>query len=381
MRVLLVIDHFGSGGAQRQMVELACGLKRRGHTVEMFVYFPQYDFFREQLDQAHIIVHEHAKGTSGSLGVLRSLIAVMRGARFDVVASFLSTANIYAELARLTAPGVRLIVSERTSFHDDKSAAGALLRRLLHVVADRVVANSETQAHWLKRRPWLSGKVSCILNGVDLEKFRPEQAAAVRGRQLRLLGIGRVGPEKNLLNLIAALARLESESGPLPEIDWAGSRDPSPAGRRYCDQVDAMLASLPGVQRRWRWLGLHKDVPALLHHHDALVHPSLYEGAPNAVCEALAAGKPVLASNVCDHPRLVADGKRGFLFDPRSAASIGAAIAKLADLDADTWRAFADDAREYAEAELGMERMVGQYEALFQSLLGGRARYQADVRG
>ena len=50
MKVLLVIDHFGPGGAQRQIVELACGMQRRGHEIEMFVYFPEHGFFRPLLD-------------------------------------------------------------------------------------------------------------------------------------------------------------------------------------------------------------------------------------------------------------------------------------------------------------------------------------------
>jgi glycosyltransferase involved in cell wall biosynthesis len=374
MKVLLVIDHFGSGGAQRQMVELACGLQRRGHAVEMFVYFPHYDFFRGRLDQQHIAVHEHHKGATGPGGVLAKLAAVMRRGRFDVVVSFLSTANIYAELARIAAPATRLVVSERTSYHDDKSAPGALLRRLLHLLADRVVANSETQAAWLRGRPWLTGKVSCIYNGVDLEAFQADEAPPPTARVLRLLGVGRIGPEKNLLGLITALARFGQEFGYLPEVAWAGPRDESPAGRRYGEQLDALLASHPAVQRHWQWLGLQRDVPALLRQCHALVHPSFYEGAPNAICEALAAGRPVLASNVCDHPLLVADGERGFLFDPGSPESIGAAIARLGALDADAWRAFGHNARRYAEAELGMDRMVGRYEGLLMSLLGSAAQ-------
>ena len=136
MKVLLIIDHFGSGGAQRQMVELACGLSRRGHVVEMFVYFPHHDFFRAHLDDLHILVHEHPKLGVGSIRVVMGLAGVMRRGMFDVAVSFLSTANIYAELARLAAPRTRLIVSERTSFHHDKSAAGAVVRRLLHLTAD-----------------------------------------------------------------------------------------------------------------------------------------------------------------------------------------------------------------------------------------------------
>jgi glycosyltransferase involved in cell wall biosynthesis len=71
--------------------------------------------------------------------------------------------------------------------------------------------------------------------------------------------------------------------------------------------------------------------------HDALIHPSLYEGLPNAVCEALAAGLPVLISNVCDHPLLVVEGERGFLFDPSDPLSIAMSIERAAALDADSW--------------------------------------------
>jgi glycosyltransferase involved in cell wall biosynthesis len=293
---------------------------------------------------------------------------VMRRGRFDVAASFLNTANLYAELARLAAPRIRLIVSERSSFHDDRSAVPALLRRLLHLLADRVVANSETQTQWLRRRRWLRSRVACIYNGVDLEKFRPEalpETQTLSGQGLRLLGVGRIGPEKNLHNVIQALAHFAKRFGYLPEVAWAGQRDTSPAGQRYCEQLDTLLASLPAVQRHWQWLGLQTDVPELLRGHDALIHASLYEGMPNAVCEALAAGRPVLASAVCDHPLLVADGKRGFLFDPRSPDSIATAIANLAQLGPDARRALGRNAREYAEAELGLERMVDRYHALF----------------
>src|SRR5580700_8717267 len=143
MKLLLVIDHFGSGGAQRQMVELACGLEGRGHTIELFVYFPQLNFFRARLQQRQITVHEQEKSSGGSVKVVRNLAALIRRGGFDVVVSYLSTANIYAELAIVAAPQTRLVVSERTSDQDDKSAIGALLRRLLHVFADQVVANSE----------------------------------------------------------------------------------------------------------------------------------------------------------------------------------------------------------------------------------------------
>lgn len=374
MKALLVIDHFGSGGAQRQIVELACGLRRRGHDVEMFVYFPGHDFFRDAIESQEIPVHECAKDRVGSLGVVGKLAGVVRAGRFDVVISFLSTANIYAEFAAVATPRTRLIVSERSSFHDDRSALTALLRRLLHLLADRVVANSETQARWLNGKRWLRSKVSCIYNGVDLAKFSVDPTRSSPGRRLRLLGIGRVGPEKNLQNLILGLARFGEQFGYVPEVSWAGPRDGGRAGLKYGERLDALLASLPAVRESWHWLGLQSDVAALLRQHDALIHPSLYEGAPNAICEALASGRPVLASGVCDHPLLVADARRGFLFDPKDPVSIAAAIARLANVDDSTWQSFGRNARAYAEAELGIETMVGRYEALCGELLGARKR-------
>ncbi|HVO48291.1 MAG TPA: glycosyltransferase [Steroidobacteraceae bacterium] len=368
MRVLLVIDHFGSGGAQRQMVELACGLAARGHSVEVFVYFPQYDFFRSRLEAQRIPVHEYPKDAGGSLAVVRGLASVLRKGAFDVVAAYQSTANLYAELARLAAPSTRLVVSERTSYHDDRSAIGALARRLLHLLADRVVANSRTQARWLATKPWLTRRVACIYNGVDLEAFRPAPGAPESPDDLRLVGIGRIGPEKNLLNLVAALGHFERQFGYVPQIGWAGGHDESEAGTRYRKRLEESLAKLPRVAQRWHWLGLQNDVPALLSRYHALVHPSWYEGLPNAVCEALAAGMPVLASSVCDHPLLVAEGQRGFLFDPADPRAIAAAIARLAALDAAGWRAFGVNAREYAVANLGLQTMVNSYERLFGEL-------------
>ena len=189
---------------------------------------------------------------------------------------------------------------------------------------------------------------------------------------MRLLGVGRVGPEKNLLNLITALAEFEAQFGCVPEVGWAGQRDSSGAGRRYCGRIDDLLSGLPSVRDHWHWLGLQADIASLLGEYDALIHPSLYEGLPNAVCEALAAGMPVLASNVCDHPLLVAEGVRGYLFDPHDPGAIAGAIAKLTQLDPDAWRKFGCNAREYATTHLGVDGMVDNYATLFADLLAGR---------
>ena len=378
MRILLFIDHFGTGGAQRQIVELACGLARHGRDVEVLSYFPHRNFFRSRLQDSGIVVHDYHKGRGFSLGVIRRLAALVRERHIDVLVAYLSSPSVYAEVVKLLAPQVKLVVSERTSHLDDKSVTAAFARRALHVLADHVVANSHAQCRWLKRKWWLSGKTSCIYNGIDTAALRAApRSLPGPGEPLRLLGVGRIGPEKNLVNLLRALALLDAGDGAACEVSWVGEPDESPAGVRYRREIDAHLESLPGLRQRWHWLGVRSDIPAVLREHHALIHPSLYEGLPNVVCEALASGMPVLISNVCDHPSLVTEGERGFLFDPLAPESMAAAIVRLRGLSEAAWRSFSDNASRYAAETLDTQRMTAEYEKLFVSLLAGRSGVHA----
>lgn len=367
MKILLVIDHFGSGGAQRQLVNLALGLKERGHEVQIFIYYPEHAFFRDPLERAGVTVHEVHKGRGFSMKVVRRLAALLREESFDGVISFLDTPNVYAELAATWSSGTRLIVSERASHRSDRNRVEALLRRLLHGRADVVVANSHSHAAWLARHPWLRGRTATIYNGYPIGAAAPTPDPPP---PLRLLAVGRVGPEKNGLNLVRALALLHDRHGRVPHVSWVGKQDGRPAGLAYRRELDRLLELHPEVRAHWSWLGERSDVPDLLRSHHALVHPSLHEGLPNVVCEALLAGRPVIASNVCDHPLLVEEGRRGFLFDPEDPRSIADAIDRLSGLSPERWTELSRNARRFAEDTLGIDRMVDEYEALLKGSAG-----------
>ena len=346
------------------MVELACALSNRGHDIEMFVYHPQYDFFGARLEEHAIRIHRVSQGRGFSLTVLRKLRSVAQSG-VDVVLSYQNSANIYAELSKGFSRRPKLVVSERTSYIDDRSRASALTRRLLHACADHVVTNSQSQCAWLMRYPWLRNKVSCIYNGVDSQDYPSEPLIPAAGERLRLLAIGRVGVEKNVDSLIHAL-RLVAKEGSVPLVNWAG---PKVEGDPYVKRVDELLRNSPEVHEHWRWLGVRDDVPELLASHHALVHPSLYEGLPNAVCEALAAARPVLLSDTCDHPLLTGNGKRGFLFDPKDPQSMAEAIRSLMNLAPSAWHDMGLSGREYATLNLSLDKMAVEYETLFRCVV------------
>jgi len=368
MKVLFVIDSLGSGGAQRQVVNLACGLKAKGHSVELLVYFPDLRFFRPEIDAVGIPVHEVRKGKGFSLKVLWRLTLLLRTRRYEVVISFLTTPNIYCEMVKLINPATRLIVSERSSNALDGSPLGALARRLLHLAANSVVTNSESHRNWLSKFPWLRSKTVTIYNGYTMFPLPDRQLVNHTG-EFRYLVIGRVDAGKNGLRLIKALILFRRKHGRTPVISWAGRREVGGGSRAYIDEMEALLAQHPTIFANWHWLGERSDVPDLLATHDALIHPSLYEGLPNVVCEALIAGCPVIISNVCDHPLLVEEGSRGFLCDPLSEESICAAIERFESLKCQDRINMGLKARKYAEDHLTIDCMVSSYEALLRKCL------------
>ena len=356
-----MIDDLGSGGAQRQLVNVARGLATRGHHVELFTYHPT-EHFRPALDEAGIRVHLRTKMWRFGIAPLRALRRLITDGRFDTVLAFLETPAVYAELATRGLRGVRLVVGERNTVPRGRASITRVLKSQLHRAADAVVANSHAHRDWMAHWfPFLVPKLSVIWNGVDLDEFRPRVGQPCNG-ELRLLGIGRIAPQKNLSRLVDAVARCQ-ENGIALRVEWLGRED---------DVAEAeavkRLVIARGLERSWIWWGERPDTAERLRACDVLIAPSLWEGLPNAICEALATGVPVLASDVSDNARLVPDGEHGFLFDPEDVAAITGAITRFARLASPDRLALGQRGRVFAERRLGLATCVDSYECLLTSL-------------
>ena len=123
------------------------------------------------------------------------------------------------------------------------------------------------------------------------------------------------------------------------------------------------------MKSQWKWEGEKKDVSSYYKSYDYLIHPSIYEGLPNVICEALLDGMPVLASNVCDNGLLVREGERGFLFDPRSPQDISMAIARCVNLPDEEYSKFSRNCQKYARENLNLDQQVIKLENLFNQLI------------
>jgi glycosyltransferase involved in cell wall biosynthesis len=364
MRILLVIDHFGRGGAQRQLTNLALALKALGHEVDIFVYYA-HAALRHDVDCAGIPVIQAAKSSRFSIAVPRKLAKQLRLGSYDVAMSYLDTPNLYLEIASLLRSRTKIVVSERSQFEPGILTMGKRILENCHRAANFVVVNSNAHRQRLVEEfPWMAPRLRVIYNGVE-ERFFDGAVPKQSDGCVKFVVVSTVVPIKNALNLARAVAVCVAKGMDI-SVSWVGRCPDSSVD--YLDRVNNAIAHL-GLRNRWTWLGEQLDVVSLLTTHHALIHPSIHEGLPNAVCEAMARGLPVLAGDVGDHSLLL-EKRSGLLFDPRRAASIANAIGRYLQYTVSERQSIGIAARKTAVEKLSIERFSHEYETLFFSLIG-----------
>lgn len=346
------------------MVNLALGLKRSSYNIELLVYHPQEIFFKRIIETNKIKINIITKKSGISLKFLWKISRFFRKKKYDTVVSFLIAPNFYAILGKLLSfSSVKLIVSERSSFLADSNRFFSFLIRFLYIFSETVVANSVSHANFLKRHLWLKNKVKIISNGY-LPLPKPRLPNSWKSKTLRVLILGRISHVKNGVKILKALQLFKKRNGYYPLTSWAGRNEFDPKSLEMRSQMDEILKKDQELFCHWRWLGEIKSVPEQLLLCDVLLHPSKYEGLPNAICEAFLAGRAVIASNVCDHSLLIEEGNRGFLCNPNSDKSICSAIERFTKLSKAQKIEMGVRARRFAKKNLSLKLMIEKYKAI-----------------
>lgn len=362
MKILCVVDHFGSGGAQRQIVNLAIGLAARGHNVDFFVYHKEHNFFEHLLEEKNIRIYKIDIHKTSIPSFLKALIQIITKNEYKAVISYLAIPSALCEIIKPFNGKHKLLVSERSNFLDEKSMLKSIMLRLLHTFSDHVICNSYTQASWIRKKfPWLKRKTVSIHNGYDIALYQQRTISKTTHSGLSLIGIGRLSPEKNIECLIHALVLFHQRNGWCPNVKWVGSLTHS-ADQAYVNRLKVLLLQYSAVNEQWLFAGELSSVNDLISGSHALVLPSLYEGLPNVLCEALLLGRPVIASDVCDMPQLITNHYNGFLFNPHSSAALMSCIETLVRMPEDEYRLMCSNARTFACDHLSIDRLVSEYE-------------------
>ena len=361
--IALVIDGLGSGGAQKQICTLAVGLKKHGYNV-CVLYYHDEDFFKSFLDindVKHELVPRANSKILSTISLVSNLVRKIRRDNITNVIAFLEGPALYTELSRLVYPFFKLIVSERFMTVGELSLRAKFLGGM-HRLASSVTVNSQSQFIRMQNDfPFLQESLFCIYNGYSTPGYKEPVR---QGSDIcRFLVVSSVAAKKNPVNLVMAAAKLKN-SGFRFRITWAGSTFISTTGTSVFDECQRLIEKF-GLEEYFSFIGEVRDVIQLYNSSDWLVHPSFYEGLPNAICEALSVGLPVLASDVCDHPYLI-DNSRGMLFDPNSVDSIASVLISAIEVDEDKFRTFSLNCRKYFEDKLAVNYMVEKYLKLLE---------------
>jgi len=341
VKIVMLTESLGSGGAERQVCTLAGEFKRRGHEVRVVTYAPG-DFYRPLLEKDNI---EHIfLGGSGKLSWAGNIRRFLRDNRQDVVLAFLAGPSAYAELACLPWRRWGLVVSERLAVAGQR----AVLKRLLHNVADYVVTNSHANRFIIENgRLVPKRKLVTIYNAVQLAILEPEPSYSSDACGLRLVVAARVQFQKNVRGLLQALRIYNDLHGKDQlSVHWYGNQTAEP---RLFEEVCSEICRL-GLQDTIQFYPPTPQIHDVMRRSDAILLPSFKEGLPNAVCEGMMLGKPIIMSAVCDAGNLVEEGRNGYLFDPNSPASIATALSRFAALSSKARGEMGGVSRKKAEA-------------------------------
>jgi starch synthase (maltosyl-transferring) len=366
-RVGLCITELEVGGAERCLVELATRLDRRRFEPHVYALSPPppqgQTMLVERLADAGVpVTFLDGRRAADVPRTVRRLAGALRADGIELLQTFLFHANVLGALAARRA-GVRRLCWGIRVAEPGRRWRDWAARRLLGRVDRHVCVSREVAEFWARRMRLGAERTLVIANGVDLERQRAAPidlttiGLPVGARAL--VCVGRIDQQKNTAWLVELGPTI---LGKLPEhhLLFVGQGP-------LRQSLEARAAEL-GLAGRVRFVGWRPDVPGILAASDLLLLPSRWEGMPNVVLEAMAAGMTVVATSAEGvgellgraGPQMVAHG---------DGAAFAAAVVELAG-DAEQRALWGRRNLERAATQFSLQAMVQRYEALYEGLFG-----------
>ena len=375
MRILFLARSLEVGGAERQLSALATGLKRRGHEVEVALFYAG-GALEAGARAAGVPVVTLDKRSRWDLArfTARTLREIRRF-RPDVVHGYLVAPNLLAVAVRPLVPGARIVWGLRASDMDWSrygrlQEASFAASRVAARFADLLIVNSEAGARYHAQQGFPVSTLRVVHNGIDLETWRPDRERGLAARTRwgfgpadRVFGIAaRLDPMKDHVTFLEAAVRVAVADGAARFVAIGGGLEP------YASELKRHPAATR-LAGRLVWAGETADMLSAYNALDALVLASAFgEGFPNAVAEAMACGVPCAVTDVGDAALVVGD--EGIVVPAKDHAALALAMMTLAGPASP--RAPRVAARDRIAGRFSVEAMVDATEALLVALVSDR---------
>lgn len=369
--ILFLGSQMATGGAQNVLLTLAQWFQQQGYCV-VVAFFYDRDGLQSRWEQKYSFPIINLGGwifTGGALqkgwllarGLLR-LYRLLISRRFQVIMTFTHHSNLLG-LPVAWAAGVPVrIATHHGRIHNFSSQLERLHAWMVNSrVTARLVAVSESMREAAIEEGVKPERISIIPNGIELRST--DLQARSRARQLFgvgqdvpvILSVGRLTPEKGHACLLDAIPGILAQ---IPDAHFFLAGDGSL--RTNLEQQSKRL----NIHSRVTFLGMRQDVSLLLAGADVFVLPSISEGLPLALMEAMSAGLPVVASDVGGVKEVVVDGETGLLVSPGNPESLKCSVVNLLNDPKERIR-LGEAARKLIEKKYALDRMCNLYAQLF----------------
>lgn len=305
MKILQVIPYFCFGGAETMCENLTCALKNLGHDVTVVSLYDEHTPISERMEQAGVRILYLDKKLGLDVSMIPKLTKIMKQERPDVVHTHLDVIKYAAAAAKLA--GVKKCVHTVHSVAH-KEAEGRLQKIINNFYyklgwSVPVALSAEVQDTIADFYGLPKEKIPVIRNGVDLSKCIVKEDYST-GETVSLLHVGRFDVPKNHAGLLKAFEKLHA-AHPQCRLHLVGDGD-------LRAEIEALAEEL-GIARWVTFHGMQSHVHPYLHDADIFILPSIYEGNPMTIIEAMGTGLPIVATVVGGIPDMLRNGETGLL--------------------------------------------------------------------
>ncbi len=368
MRILHVSTTIARGGAEHHLLELASRQRRAGHEVTV-AWLKAAPELAPRFEGSGVALAPLGLSRYGDPRPAWRLASLLRRWQPDIVHAHMPPAELYGRAARALARDRAAYVVSKHNFEPFLPrwpAGGLVLGRWAGRAAHGMIAISDAVARRVRDEGFAPGRgvLEVVRYGLDPAPFRavtPDEVGALReawgvAPRERLVGtVARLEPQKALDSLLEAFARLLAEPG--------GERlRLAIVGRGRLGPVLQARAAALGIGDRCIWAGVRTDIPVVLRALDLFVLPSAWEGLGLVLLEAMAAGRPIVATDVDAIPEIVRHEREALLVPPRDPASLARAVRLALGPDVGPRLAVAGQER---LAAFTPERMLERTEAVY----------------
>ena len=356
MKILQVITSMRTGGAEKLLVDMVPLYRERGIDVDVLLFDGSDTSFKHQLEENHIKVYSLSKRESvyNPLLVLQ-MIPYLR--KYDIVHTHNTACQLFAAIGSLLCSVVLCTTEHTTSNRRRDLKWYAPLDRWMYSRYKRIISISPATTEELKKHVQINIPIITIPNGIDVKKYSSaspikRESLGCREDAFLLMMVAGFRYQKDQDTVIRAMKLLPENV----ELCFVGDG----VRRKDCEQQTLSL----GLQKRIFFTGVLSNIPNILKAADIIVMSSHYEGFGLAAVEGMAAGKPVVASDVIGLGDIVKG--YGIVFPHSDEKALAKNIEKLMT-DKEYYKAMAKRCQERAK-DFDIHKMVDAYIDVYKSI-------------